>query len=45
VPSNDKGIAKTEISVVRKLARKRKSTKTTHTAPSMSERPTLFTDD
>ena len=45
VPSNDSGIASNEMTVERRLVRKRNNTNITQIAPSMSERPTLSTDD
>ena len=44
VPSSDSGMATTEMTVVRKLPRNRKSVTMTNSAPSTSARPTLPTD-
>ena len=45
VPSNESGMATTEITVVRKLAKNRKRMITTNSAPSRRAVPTLRTDD
>ena len=45
MPNNDRGMEMMEMSVVRKLPRKRKSTITTNMAPSSNALPTLPTDD